>query len=295
MKILVIGASGLVGGNCMAYFSKQDDITVVGSYFSFSAPGAVFYDTLDSNNPDNYDVISFDPDVIVHCGALTHVDYCEDHVEESQTKTVESTQNVISLCKQTGAKMVYISTDYVFDGREGPYAENAPVNPLSVYGKHKLEAESMVLEEIPGSIVIRITNVYGDEIRKKNFIARIVDNILGGKELVFRLPKDQYATPVNAYDVARAIYLLLIHGKQGIYNVAGSEFLNRVELVDKILAQFPDAKYTMEALSTRELGQPAARPLQGGLKNDKLLVEFPDFKFSTVEEYLNKFATNNGN
>ena len=279
----------------MAYFSEQKDITVVGSYFSFPVPGVVFYDTLDSNNPKNFDVISFDPDVIVHCGALTHVDYCEDNVGESHTKTVGSTQNVIGLCKQTEAKMVYISTDYVFDGSSGPYAENAGVNPLSIYGKHKLEAEAMVMEEIPGSIIIRITNVYGDEIRKKNFIARIVDNILAGKELVLRLPNDQYATPVNAHDVARAIYLLLSHGKQGIYNVAGKALLNRVELVEKILTHFPAAKYKMEELSTQELGQAAPRPLMGGLRNDKLLSEFPDFKFSTVEEYLNKFATNNGN
>jgi dTDP-4-dehydrorhamnose reductase len=295
MKILIIGASGLVGGNCMRYFSDQAGSTIVGTYYSFQAPGTVFYDTLNPDNPDNFDVLAFDPGAIVHCGALTHVDYCEDNVDESYMKTVRSTQNVTDLCKKTGAKMVYISSDYVFDGESGPYGENAAVNPLSVYGEHKLEAEGLVLKEIPGSIIIRITNVYGDEIRKKNFIARIVGNILEGKKLQLKLPKDQYATPVNAYDVARAIFLLLTHGKTGIYNIAGKEWLNRVELVELILDHFPNVQYEMQEYTTQELGQPAARPLKGGLKNDKMLGEFPKFKFSTVEEYLNKFATNNGN
>ncbi len=76
-------------------------------------------------------------------------------------KTVQSTINLIKLAKECNARLVYISTDYVFDGKDGPYKEDAPVNPLCVYARHKLEAEQMALKEIPGSLVLRVTNVYG--------------------------------------------------------------------------------------------------------------------------------------
>ncbi|MFH1320708.1 MAG: SDR family oxidoreductase [Bacteroidota bacterium] len=286
MNILIIGASGLVGGNCLKYLSNKTELNVTGTYFSYKVNNTVYFDTLKLNNPNNFDIEKFNPDVIIHCGALTNVDYCEDHQEESHQKTVVSTQNAIGLSKKHDAKMIYLSTDYVFDGTEGPYDENAKVNPISMYGKHKLEAETIVLNELIGSIVIRITNVYGDEERKKNFIARIVDKIKEGEELDLKLPYDQYATPVNAYDVARAIYLLIKDNKHGIYNIASSDYVNRCQLVHRIFNHFPEAKYNLVPVSTKELNQPAPRPLQGGLKTAKFLSQYPDFQFSNVDDYL---------
>ena len=288
---MIIGASGLVGGNCLRHFSEQTNINVVGTYFSYQTGELSYFDTLNPDNPENFDIEAFSPDAIIHCGALTHVDYCEDHVNESYEKTVKSTLNVIELCQKTSARMVFISTDYVFDGENGPYDEEAEVNPLGVYAKHKLEAERAVLKELPESIVIRITNVYGDEERKKNFVIRIVDQILEGKKLTLKLPVDQYATPVNASDVARAVFLLLSDNKSGIYNLNSSDYVNRVELVEIILARFPEAEYDMEELSTADLQQAALRPLKGGLLNHKFLNEYPEFRFSNVDEYLNKFAS----
>ncbi|MBL4752813.1 MAG: SDR family oxidoreductase [Flavobacteriales bacterium] len=290
MKILVIGGSGLVGSNCLNHFAEQPGVEVMGTYFSFPTANTEYFDTLNINNPDNADIAAFNPDVIMHCGALTHVDKCETEVEESYDKTVRSTLNVIELCKVYNARMLYVSTDYVFDGREGPYDENASVNPLSIYGKHKLEAEQLVLKEVPGSVVIRITNVYGDEERNKNFVTRIAEVCVNGESLALKLPVDQYATPVNAADVAKALYLLARDGKSGIYNIASKDFFNRVELVEKILSFFPDHKITFESITTAELGQPAPRPLMGGLKTDKFMGEYPDFVFTTVDDYLKDFS-----
>src|SRR5690606_41675199 len=89
------------------------------------------------------------PDVIVHCGALTHVDYCETNQEESYQKTVVSTHNLVAIAKACGSRFVYLSTDYVFDGEHGPYRETDPVNPISIYGAHKLQAEQYALEHLP--------------------------------------------------------------------------------------------------------------------------------------------------
>ncbi len=284
----------MVGSNCLKYFEKQEDFKVVGTYYSYKTDNTVFFDTLEFNNPKNFDLESFHPDLIMHCGALTHVDYCEANEEESYAKTVLSTINVTKLCNSCKARMIYVSSDYVFDGENGPYDENAKVNPISIYGRHKLEAEQIVLEQVPNSIVIRITNVYGDEERKKNFIIRIVDNILKGETMELKLPVDQYATPVNAYDVARTLYLLARDQKAGIYNISSDDYLNRVELVEKIISHFPKNKISFESITTEELKQAAPRPLKGGLINGKFKGEYPEFVFTSVDDYLNKFTDNNG-
>jgi dTDP-4-dehydrorhamnose reductase len=284
MKVFISGASGLVGGNCLKHFTEQG-WDVVGSYYSYETPDTVFYDTLNPGDPNNFDVAAFAPDVIVHCGALTHVDYCETHEEESYQKTVQSTINLIKLAGECNARMVYISTDYVFDGHNGPYREDAPFNPLSVYARHKLEGEQLVMKA-PGSLVLRVTNVYGNELRGKNFVARIVDQCRNKQKLTLKLPYDQYASPANAWDIARAMFVLLQDGKRGIYNIGGTDYMNRVELALRVLSYFPDAEYELIPISTEEMNQPAARPLLGGFVKAKFSAEYPEFLFGNIDSYV---------
>ena len=285
MKVFISGASGLVGGNCLKHF-KEMGWNVIGSHLSFATEETVFFNTLEPGHPENFDVQTFLPDVIVHCGALTHVDYCESHPDESYEKTVQSTRNLIALARSCNARFVFISTDYVFDGKDGPYREDAPVNPLSVYARHKLEAEELSLKELEHTLVLRVTNVYGNEIRNKNFVARIVEQCKEGKKLTLKLPYDQFASPANAWDIARAMYLLLKDRKEGIYHIAGSDYMNRVELALRVISYFPDATYDLIPVSTEELNQPAARPLLGGFVKQKFSAEYPDFLFGTVDSYV---------
>jgi dTDP-4-dehydrorhamnose reductase len=285
MKVFIAGASGLVGGNCLKHFDEQG-WEVRGSYFSYASEGTVFYNTLEPDHKDNFDILSFTPDVIVHCGAMTHVDYCETHEQESYQQTVQSTINLLAVAKMCSARFVYISTDYVFDGKNGPYTEDAPVNPLSVYARHKLEAEQLALNELPGTLVLRVTNVYGNEVRGKNFIARIVEQCRNNQKLTLKLPYDQYATPANAWDIARAMFVLLRDGKKGVYHISSSDFLNRVELALRVLQYFPNAQYDLIPISTEELQQPAKRPLVGGFVKTKFSSEYPEFLFSNVDDYM---------
>ncbi len=285
MKVFIVGASGLVGSNCLRYF-KQKGVDCIGTYFSYEAKDTVYFDTLNLGNVNNFDVHDFQPDVILHCGALTHVDYCEQNEAESYEKTVVSTQNVIILANKLNAKLVFISSDYIFDGKNGPYDEHAIINPISVYGKHKLQAEQAVTAANENNIVIRITNVYGDEERGKNFVSRIIEQVFEQQKLTLRLPIDQYATPINAFDIARCLYLLLNDRKSGIYNIAGTDYMNRIQLALTILKYFPDAGYELIPMTTEQIAAPAARPLQGGLKNKKFMTEYPDFRFSTVDDYV---------
>lgn len=284
-KVLIVGASGLVGSNCLKHFSGQG-WEVAGTYFSFAQPGLQYYNTLDPGDPKNFNIAAFAPDIIVHCGALTHVDYCEQHPEESYTQTVQSTLNLIRVANEVKARLVYLSTDYVFDGTEGPYKETDSVNPLSVYGRHKLEAEEAVLQQTKNPLVLRVTNIYGDEARGKNFVARIVQQCKEGKKLTLKLPYDQYASPTNAWDIARAMYLLLRDGKEGIYHIGGTDYMNRVELALRVLQYFPHAEYELIPIDTATLNQPAARPLLGGFITAKLKSEYPELLFSNVDDYL---------
>ena len=290
MKVFISGASGLVGSNCLKHF-KEQGWDVVGSYYSFETDDTVFYDTLLPDHPMNFDVLDYKPDVIVHCGALTHVDYCETNEAESYEKTVQSTINLIALAKECNARMVYISTDYVFDGKDGPYKEDAPVHPISVYARHKLEAEQMVLREIPHALVLRVTNVYGNELRGKNFVARIVQQCRDKQKLTLKLPYDQYASPANAWDIARAMFVLLRDNKEGIYHIGATDYLNRVELALRVLSYFPGAEYELIPISTADMKQPAARPLLGGFITAKFSTEYPHFLFGNIDSYMKEVMT----
>ncbi|MBL7773703.1 MAG: SDR family oxidoreductase [Chitinophagaceae bacterium] len=288
MRIFISGASGLVGSNCLSWFIKQG-ADAIGSYFSYQTSNTVFFDTLHLDNSNNFNLNEFQPQIIVHCGALTHVDYCEDHVEESYEKTVVSTRNLLQLAEKYQAKLVYLSTDYVFDGEQGPYVETDAVNPLSIYAKHKLEAEREVMLHHPDHLVLRITNVYGHEARNKNFVSRIIEQCQNNQALTLKLPKDQYATPVNALDVAKAMWLLLHDNRSGVFHIASTDFMNRVELAMTVLRHFPTAQYTLEVLTTDEMKQPAKRPLRGGLVKSRFSDLYPEFIFSTVDSFVREF------
>jgi dTDP-4-dehydrorhamnose reductase len=160
---------------------------------------------------------------------------------------------------------------------------------LNLYGEHKLQAEEVVQTNANESLIIRITNVYGDEIRHKNFISRILSSIQKGEALDLVLPGDQFATPINAGDVAKAIYQLVEAGKSGIYHLGSTDLYNRFQLFSKVVDHFPFyTNYKVRQVATAKLAQPAKRPLLGGLLSYKFLTEFPDFRFSNVDDYLSR-------
>ena len=286
MKVLIIGASGLVGGNCQAYFRQFEHYEVLGTHSTFVTPDTVYFNLCDLKDPLNAIPVDFEPAVVVHCGALTFVDYCENHIEESHLKTVTSTANALALAAQYRATFVYLSTDYVFDGQHGPYTEADPVNPICVYGAHKLEAEQLVLKSGLAHLILRITNVYGDEIRGKNFVSRLLNQIRADEQIHLILPYDQYATPINALDVARVLKQLLEACKQGVYHLGSTDYMNRYQLAQRVLRKFAYANATLTAITTQAVAQLAPRPLNGGLVANKFLSEFPEFSFTNLDDYL---------
>ena len=110
------------------------------------------------------------PELIIQPAAQPHVDWCEDHVQESYDINVAGTRNLAEAARAAGARYVFFSTDYVFDGAAGPYAEDAATDPPNVYGRHKLEAERLIAATLQDYLIVRVCGVYGFERQGKNFV-----------------------------------------------------------------------------------------------------------------------------
>jgi len=287
MKIFIIGASGLVGSHCLSFF-KSIGWEVLGTHLNFPTDDTEKFNFSSDDVEQFLKDFNFIPDAIVHCAALTNVDYCEHNIEESYSKTVFPTKKIVEYCQRNQTYLAYISTDYVFDGLKGPYTEEAPVNPLNIYGKHKLECEKEV-SKLSNHLILRITNVYGEEERSKNFISRLVSDLQNGVQKSLNLPYDQFATPIYAGDIAKMIQRLIEDRKYGIYHLSGSDYYNRYQLAKKILSYFNDYKgLILNPIRTRNSDQVALRPLNGGLLNIKFINEYPEFTFENVDSFLLK-------
>lgn len=291
MKVAVIGASGLVGSHCMNIMS-ENGIEVLGTHFSFSTENTHYFNALEGNISEYFISKNFQPDLIIHCAALTNVDFCEKHPSESYEQTVAPTLNIVDYCNQFNIKIVYISTDYIFDGIDGPYSEMADVNPINIYGKHKLECELLV-STVKSNLILRITNVYGEEIRNKNFIARLIIQLINNEDKVLDLPKDQYATPIYAGDIAEMILILIKDNREGIYNLSSTDYYSRYQLAKKIKSYFLNNKSVLiNPVETINTNQTAKRPLNGGLINNKFSNQYPYFQFTNVDSYIKKSLKN---
>lgn len=291
MKILIVGASGLVGGNIYQYLIDKTNWQITGTYNNYKIEPFINLNASDTSEWPEY-ISNTQWDVIIHTGALTHVDRCEEEPQLSELLTVKSTQNLSELAKANGSKLIYLSTDYVFDGTLGPYTEVDIPNPLNVYGNHKLQAENIIINTLSNFLILRITNVYGDEVRNKNFLSRTVEQLKSNSISRIKAPNDQFATPINALDVAKSIYLLICDHKSGIYHISSTDLMNRVQFLQKINLYF-DNKLIIESVETSCLNQLAKRPLLGGLLARKFVIEYPDFSFTNLDDYLKKISSGN--
>lgn len=208
-----------------------------------------------------------EPDWVVCPGGLTAVDYSESHPAEAMAVNRDAPAAAARAAAKRGAGFVFFSTDYVFDGTSGPYAEDDPVNPLSVYGRSKLEGERRAVEENPRAIVIRTTVVYGPEPQGKNSVYQLLRRARAGERI--RVPRDQITNPTYNVDLAAAAVELIEGGSRGVIHVAGATVLDRYAFAQEVCAVFGVDPGRVEPVETAALGQPARRPLRAGLVTDR--------------------------
>lgn len=265
MRALVIGASGQVGAALTARLRERGH-DVVGTHHSVQQPGLRPLDLTDIAATEGL-IEEVEPDWVVCPGGLTAVDYCETHPDEAMAVNRDAPGAAARAAAKRGAGFVFFSTDYVFDGTAGPYAEDDPVNPLSVYGRSKLEGERRAVEENPRTIVIRTTVVYGPEPQGKNSVYQMLKRASNGEPI--RAPRDQITNPTYNVDLAAATVELIEGGFRGVVHVGGATVLDRYAFAREVCAVFGVDPDRVEAVETAALGQPARRPLRAGLVIDR--------------------------
>jgi len=284
MKALIIGVSGQVGSN-LERAGAAVGIKVYGADIkparlpSMSTSGFRLHGAqpperlyIDIARPDSarsaFEAAA--PEVVFLCAAMTHVDGCERNPALAEKINAGGTEIVAGCCRRSGSKLVYLSTEYVFDGKNGPYSEADSPNPVNVYGKTKLQGERTALALV-GALSIRTTVVYSYAPGRKNFLMQLLGAANSGNKM--RVPKDQYSNPTYAPELAEFILELVLKNKSGIYNVVGSERLDRYSFALKACEILGLSAGFLEPALTKELGRTAARPLCAGLKTDKLMSE----------------------
>lgn len=204
------------------------------------------------------------PAWVVHAAAATDVDRCEREPELATLVNVEGTRRVAEGCRRVGAGLVYVSTDYVFDGRKGtPYTEEDQPAPLNIYGHSKLEGEQAVRGLAPRWAIVRTAWLYGTH--GKNFVKTICEKAAGGGPL--RVVDDQVGSPTYAADLADAMARLLSRGLTGTYHVTNGGTCSWYEFAREILRLAGFASVPLSRMTSEELDRPARRPGLSALAN----------------------------
>jgi len=277
-RVLVTGASGFLGKNLVNKLSGEFD--VFGTYYSSKRQGLHHLDITDEKSVEDV-FAEIKPDVVIHAAALPNVNHCEMNKPLAKRINLDGTRNIIRACRQYKAKLIFISTDYIFDGKDGPYAEDGNANPLNYYGKLKLLAEEEIKRELKDYLVVRTTNIYGYDLESKNFVMSVLEKLRSGGQVLVAI--DQYGNPTYAADFGKAVKELIMKNKSGIYNVAGPDNINRLEFAQKIAEVWGYDKSLITGKPTEELKQDASRPKKSGFVIDKIKRELNTKMHSTVE------------
>jgi dTDP-4-dehydrorhamnose reductase len=263
MKILITGAFGQLGNSLKNFLSINDEVFRTGLNIPTGGKG------LQLNIVDKImlkDIISsISPDVIINLAALTNVDFCESNPEIAKEVNTNGVQNLVDVFS---GKIIHLSTDYVFDGLKGPYKEEDQINPISVYGKTKYDAEKIVLDK-NNNLVLR-TNVLYDMLgnNKASFLNWVVNNLKNKNSI--QVVNDQFNNPTWTESIAEILVNCLNKNMSGLYHWGDQDYLSRYDFAIKIAESYNLKSDLIKQISTSQLKQMAPRPLNGGLDQSKL-------------------------
>lgn len=291
MKIFVTGVGGQLGYDVMNELKKRE-IEAVGSDILPECNKYDNYIPMDITNAEQVKkvITSVNPDAVIHCAAWTAVDAAEDEENKPKVKAInaDGTRNIAEACKDIGAKMMYISTDYVFDGQgTTPWLPDCKdYKPLNVYGEIKLEGELAVSQLLDKYFIVRIAWVFG--LNGKNFIKTMLS--VGKKYDTVRVVNDQIGTPTYTYDLARLLVDMILTDKYGYYHATNEGgYISWYDFTKEIFRQ---AGYATNVIpvTTAEYGlSKAARPFNSRLDKSKLIengfTPLPDWK-DALARYL---------
>lgn len=268
MRILITGAHGLLGGSLLR---EETDAQLVGCGRRPEPVVSAPYHQVDLADPEAVLRLlrQVRPDHVIHTAALTDVDRCETDPDFAHQANVGLVAHLVAACGALGIGLVQISTDYVFDGSNGPYGEGDATAPVCNYGRQKLESERLVLgSEIEG-LVVRTLWLYGHTGgARRNLVTWPVEALARGESL--RIVDDQWGNPTYVRDAASCLIELCQHRATGIFHLGGASFLTRYELVRQLADLFGLDASLVSPMSTAQADQAAPRPLRSGLRYEAL-------------------------
>jgi dTDP-4-dehydrorhamnose reductase len=265
MRILITGANGLLGRKLVSVIGEQKDIELTTT--SRKGRGIeVLLDVTDLSNLKEV-VDRHKPGMIINAAAMTQVDQCEVQQNECWKQNVGSVKNLVAVCEVNKIHLVHVSTDFVFDGNEGPLDETAVPNPVNFYGKSKLEGEKVVLGSRCSAAIIRTVLVYGvtSDMSRSNIVLWVKKSLEEKKPI--NVVNDQFRTPTLAEDLAMGCVLAARKKATGIYHVSGYEMMTPYDIAMKT-ADFFGLDKTLITPVTNFI-QPARRPSKTGFIIDK--------------------------
>ena len=260
--ILITGASGQLGMSLKRIFnSKYEIISTTGNN---NPTGSSMH--LDVTNPMLFKEVmeTTNPDLVINLAALTNVDLCEKNPELAYSINIGGMDNLVNAFK---GPIIHVSTDYVFDGEDGPYKEEDTTNPLNVYGLSKLESEKLLLDHSENSLVIRSNVLYDYSSKSEaSFLNWVVDSLTQEKEI--NIVEDQWNNPTWTGSLAVVIDRSINTQLTGLVHWGDGDLVSRFDFANKIADVFNLKKSLIKPILTSELNQTAKRPLKSGLKSD---------------------------
>lgn len=278
MKILITGSNGLLGQKLVHQLSADNEVELVATARGenrLEQREGYRYRSLDiTNAAEVAEVIGEEkPAVIIHTAAMTNVDICESDKAGCDALNVDAVGFIVEACEANDVHLVHLSTDFIFDGEEGPLDESAVPNPLSYYGESKLKAEQIIQASRVKNAILRTVLVYGvaEKMSRSNIVLWAKGALEKGAPI--NVVDDQFRTPTLAEDLAQGCVLAAKQKAEGIYNISGPDFFNIIDMVRAIARFWKLDASLIGAVSSATLNQPAKRPPRTGFIIEKAMRE----------------------
>jgi len=284
-RILIVGSNGMLGQRLARWFSNDSGCELLcASLESCSLIENVEYHILDITNKSSVKeiVLKFFPDFIISTAAFTNVDQSEIEREKAWKINVNGVENLALYSWTIDAHLIHISSDYIFDGKNGPYSEADKPNPINYYGRTKLASENSIKSSGVRNSIIRSNVLYGPtKSGRPDFVKWVFNSLTQNKEI--QIVSDQYNNPTFIDDIVTAIDKIISYKKEGIFNIAGNEIISRLDFARRIAKYFKLNSDLIKPITTLEFNQLAQRPLKSGLITLKAQTEL-NYKPKSLSE-----------
>lgn len=272
-KILITGANGLLGQKLVQKLVEEGEFEVLATGRGpCRLPGEGFkYVSLDIENEKSVRAVlsKEQPSVIIHGAAMTNVDTCELHQEACYSANVLATKYLVEAAEEIDAHFIFVSTDFIFEGDEGPLDEMAAPNPVNFYGQTKLEGEAIVKDSKLKWAIARTVLVFGiaHDLSRSNIVLWVKESLEAGKEI--QVVDDQFRSPTLAEDLAEGCILIAKKGVEGIYHISGPDFLTPYQMAQITAEYFDLDESLIKKTDSNKFTQAARRPLKTGFIIEK--------------------------